>query len=53
MDVSEVGGQYGQAWLNFLTRAVPMQQGLQGEAMTEVVKAWSVTRSWAAQPDLP
>jgi hypothetical protein len=36
MDVSEVGGQYGQAWLNFLTRAVPMQQGLQGEAMTVI-----------------
>jgi hypothetical protein len=53
MDVSEVRGQYGQARLNFLTGAIPMQQGLQGEAMTEVMKARSVARRRAAQPDLP
>jgi hypothetical protein len=36
MDVSEVRGQYGQARLNFLTAAVPMQQGPQGEQMTVI-----------------
>jgi len=34
--VSKVRGQNGQARLNFLSGAVPMQQGLQGEAMTVI-----------------
>ena len=37
MDVSEVGREYGQASLDFRAGAIPSQQRLDGESMTEVV----------------
>jgi hypothetical protein len=38
--------------LDVLTLAMPIEQRLDGEAVSEVVHAWSVTIAGAPQPDL-
>ena len=53
VDMAEVGRQEGQASLGILTGAVPAQQRLHRESMTEVVKTRPMTVRWTAQTDLP
>jgi hypothetical protein len=52
MHMTEVGRQHWQAALNILSRAIPTQQGLDGESMAKVVQAWTVTVMHPAQSDL-
>src|SRR5262249_26896102 len=53
VSVPEVGRQGGKTRFYLEPTAVPVQQGLHGKAMTEVVQPRSAAGSWTSQPDLP
>src|SRR5262249_15807362 len=53
MNLPKVSRQDGQTRVNLEARAVPMQQGLNGEAMAKIVQARPMACRRATQSNLP
>ena len=50
--MTEIGGQLWQALLDVVAAAVPMEQGLDGKAVAQIMRPWAVMIFRRPQADL-
>jgi hypothetical protein len=45
--MTKIGGQLWQPLLDVVAAAVPMEQGLDGKAVTKIMRPWAVMILWS------
>jgi len=51
--VAKIGRQHGKPLFDLLAGAVPIEQRLDRETMSEIMDARSIALTWLSDPDLP